>query len=50
MVVDIFWVVIGGCEYFLGSSGFVLGGGEWWWGFFWLQWVAVGRGGWWNGL
>ena len=30
MVVGIFLVVIGGCGYFLGSGGFVLGGGEWW--------------------
>ena len=39
IVVDIFWLVVGG-------SGYILaGGGGWWWTFGWW-WVVVDGGGW----
>ena len=40
MVVGIFWVVVGGGGFILGSGWVVVG----------LFWVEMGGGGWWHGL
>ena len=40
MVVGIFWVVVGGGGFILGSGRVVVG----------LFWVVMGGGGWWHGL
>ena len=50
VVVDIFWLVVGGCGYILAGGGrwwMVVGGGEWWWVVVDIFWLVVGDGGWW---
>ena len=41
VVVDIYWLVVGGC-------GYILAGGGWWWVVVDMIWLVVGGGGWWQ--
>ena len=61
VVVDTFWLVVGGGEYILAGVGWrwmVVGGSGWWWIYFGWWWVVVGGGGyilagsgwWWLGV
>ena len=43
VVVDIFWLVVGG-------SGYILASGGWWWVVVDTFWLVVGLGGWWHNL
>ena len=60
VVVDIFWLVVGGGGYILAGDGWwwvvvdifwlVMVGGGWWWTYFGWWWVLLGRGGLWHSL
>ena len=44
VVVDLFWVEVGGDRFILGDGrwrGVILECGEWWWVYFWWWWVVV---------
>ena len=43
VVVDIFWLVVGG-------SGYILASGGWWWVVVDKFWLVAGLGGWWHNL